>query len=499
MRLRFLHLLTHAGLETHRVSGNALQPVQLFALGEAGVLAFSEWLSRVPTALHSVVVDVADEGFSLENIPYTLGSDRRALIQRRLTQQFFGSPYATAVSLGRERNGRRDERLLLMAITRPALLEPWLQALHRHEARLSALYTVPLLAGDLIRKLAPGVQRGLILLLSGNGIRQIHFEDGHLRFSRLAPAPEGPFASWGLDCLREAQKTWQYLNAQRWIPRGTALPVILVANATDGATLLGEISRARQADDKLQFRLAPIDTAVRQLGLGASHGESDSQSLVMQLAVRERSGGAQLASTEDRHFYRQWQIRFAALGGCAAALAAALVMSAHWLVDSGEDRSTAATLRAEAANFDQRYTNLLGTLPRIPSSVEALRAAVESTERIRNGITDPREALTGVSKALSGFADITLEQLDWQSIPDKPGAQSLLLIASLDQSSGNNPRATLERIQSFSAAVGQSTGANVVLVQQPFDTGSDKLLRSDANLSAKRPQFRLQLDWKERP
>ncbi|GAA5170213.1 hypothetical protein [Viridibacterium curvum] len=498
MRLRFLHLLTHAGLETHRVSGSTLQRAQLFAQGEAGVLAFSEWLAQVPTALHSMLVDVADEGFHLESIPHTMGSDRRALIQRRLTQQFFGSPYATAISLGRERSGRRDERLLLMAITRPALLEPWLAALHRHEARLSALYTVPLLAGDLIRKLAPGIPRGLILLLTGNGIRQLHFEDGRLRFSRLAPAPEGPFASWGLDCLREAQKTWQYLNAQRWIPRGTALPVILVANAADGSALLSDVSRARQADDKLQFRLAPIDTAARQLGFSDTYAESDSQSLVMQLAVRERSGGAQLASAEDRHFYRQWQIRFAALGGCAAALAAALVMSAHWLVDSGEDRTAAASLRAEAASFDQRYTNLLGTLPRIPSSVDALRTAVEGMERIRNGITDPREALTGVSKALSGFTDITLEQLDWQSVPDKPGAQNLLLIASLDQTSGNNPRATLERIQTFVAAVEQSTGANVVLVQQPFDTGSDKLLRSDANLSAKRPQFRLQLDWKER-
>lgn len=499
MAQRYLHLITHAGLETHRVAAHALQREQLFAAGEEGVRAFGDWLAPHAADLHTLLVDVADEGFHLDHVPYTMGSDRRALIQRRLTQQFFGSPYATAISLGRERSGRRDERLLMTAITRPALVEPWLAALHSHEARLTALYTVPLLAGELIRKLAPGIPRGLILLLSGTGIRQIHFEEGNLRFSRLAPAPEGACGHWGLDCLREAQKTWQYLSAQRWIPRGASLPVVIVATDGDARTLLADIERTRQSDDKLQFRTATIDTLARQLGLAAEHSDSNSLPLLMQLAAREQGRGAQLASADDRRFFRLWQIQFAALWGCAAALTAAAVLSAHWLIDAHDNRQEARSLREEAVSYDQRYTGLIGSLPSMPTSVDALRAAVEGVERIRDGVTDPRAALLRVSKTMTQFPDVTLDKLSWQADPTKPRAQSLQISATLTHVEANAPRLTLARIQAFAAALGQGTGARTTVLQQPFDTGSDKLLRSDASLEGVRPAFVLQLDWDEVP
>ncbi len=137
---RYLHFINHDGLHCHLVHQHEVRHLYSFPVGEEGVEAFELWLQNVGNGLHTLLADVADEGFYLENVPRVMGPDRRALITRKLAQHFFGSPYSAALSLGREKSGRRDERLLFTAITRPALVEPWLGALRRAEAAVDGAY-----------------------------------------------------------------------------------------------------------------------------------------------------------------------------------------------------------------------------------------------------------------------------------------------------------------------------------------------------------------------
>jgi hypothetical protein len=504
MPQRYLHFINHDGLHSYLVRQHDVQPLQSYSSGEEGTLAFEDWLEETADGLHTLLADVADEGFHLESIPHVIGPDRRALISRKLTQHFFGSPYSTALSLGREKNGRRDERLLFTAITRPILVEPWLAALRRAEAAVVALYTVPLLTEKLVKQVFPDSARGLILLLSESGIRQIYFEQGRLRFSRLAQPPEGQFSRWSLDCLREAQKTYQYLNAQRWLPRGTPLPVRVVLSAKDTLPFISELNNTTQPADNLVFQAASLEALARHVGVTLRGPHSNSRDVIMQLALRE-SGGVQLAPASERRFYRMWQARFAILVAGLIVLVSSAVLSLKWTFDARTEQIEADSQRSEAQLQDSRYKQLLASLPQMPTSLDALRSTVDGIDQISARVVDPRLILQKLSKALDAFPDITLDNIEWQEAGWSEGTravpsptapmtrQTLTATASLDPVNATDPRATISRIQAFAASLREQSGGDVVLLQQPFDTESDKTLKSDAQNANKRPAFRLQL------
>ncbi|MDB5814958.1 MAG: hypothetical protein JWN23_2075 [Rhodocyclales bacterium] len=506
MPARYLHFLNHDGLHCHLVHQRDVRHLYSFPAGEAGIAAFEHWLQETSNGLHTLLADVADEGFHMESVPRVMGPDRRALIARKLAQHFFGSPYSAALSLGREKSGRHDERLLFTAITRPALVEPWLTALRRAEAAVAALYTVPLLTEKLVRQICPGSPRGLILLLSDSGIRQIYFEHGRLRFSRLAPVPEGAFSRWGLDCLREAQKTYQYLNAQRWLTRGTPLPVRIVLSAQDTAPVLTDLAESTRAPDNLVFQAASLEALARHVGAPLHHAHSDSRDVIMHLALYG-SGSVQLAPTSERRFYRIWQARFAILIAGLLVLVASSVLSLKWALDARTEQIEADSQRSQARLQESLYKRLLSTLPQMPTSLEALRSTVDGIDQLSAHVVDPRLSLQYLSKTLDAFPDISLDGVEWQEadwneetrpVPSTATAppvtrQTLNVSASLDVASATDPRAAISRIQAFANALRQQSGGEVVLTQQPFDTESNKTLRSEAQNVGKRPAFRLQL------
>lgn len=502
MPVRYLHFVTLDGLQTSLVARGGVQNIDSFTADPAGHTAFAEWLSHAREGLHTLLVDVPDEGFHLENIPYVIGPDRRALIARKLTQQFFGASFSTALSLGRSTDGRRDERVLFAAITRSDHIDPWLSALQAAQAAVAAVLSVPLLTSDLVRYLCPNEKRGLILLLSPSGIRQIFFEQGQLRFSRLSPAPDGPFASWGPDCLRETQKTVQYLSAQRWIARGTPLRVHVVISALEAAPLLADIERLNAAPDTLQFTGAPIETLASKLDPGLVHQSSDARALILRLAARN-SGRAQLAPASERHYYRLWQARFAVLAVAGIAFCASLLLAAKWTLQAHSERIQAESLESSAQMETLRYHQLVAQLPAMPTSLESLRATVDNIDRQQAQISDPRDALVLLSHVLDEFSDIALDDVTWNdgsgsdqiataSAGEAP-RQRLIVNASLDTSSAQDPRATLARIRAFADALRQRSHGDVNLQRLPFEVESDKTLKSDAQATGARPAFRLQL------
>ena len=94
---------------------------------------------------------------------------------------------AAAISLGYEKTQRKNERVLLSALTNPAHFAPWLQAIDNAEARLAGIYTVAQLGGQLLKKIGQSAGRCLLLTLQDQSIRESYLVNGHAHFSRMAP------------------------------------------------------------------------------------------------------------------------------------------------------------------------------------------------------------------------------------------------------------------------------------------------------------------------
>jgi hypothetical protein len=199
-------------------AGNVTESAR-FAANADGHAAFAEFLRQRPDGLYLMLCDLADESFVSEMVPFVRGPDRSALIRRKLSQLFFGTPLACARSLGRGRTGRRDEQILFCSLTRPATLEPWLAALRSAEVALSGIHSVALASEPVLECMRLTEGQTLLLHVSAAGVRQSFFENGRLRFSRLTPLTALSSNDLPRACAEEARRLHPYLLSQRLITR----------------------------------------------------------------------------------------------------------------------------------------------------------------------------------------------------------------------------------------------------------------------------------------
>src|SRR6266571_8233140 len=157
----------------YRSAGGALELEARFSGDDAGVSDFREYLGGHRGALFSVLADLAGEDFHEDQIPVLRGSDREAVVQRRLAQRYRDTRLATALSLGEAPTAeRRNERLLLASFTNTQQLAPWLDALEEAGTKLTGVYSVPLLAPALARKLGAKAGRAFVVTINRAGLRQ---------------------------------------------------------------------------------------------------------------------------------------------------------------------------------------------------------------------------------------------------------------------------------------------------------------------------------------
>jgi hypothetical protein len=210
--------------------GGRLLAEGVFASDDDGLRQFAEYLTGHSGSDFSLLANVAEEGHVQELIPFLRGADRQALITRKIGQHFLGTSLAAAISLGYEKTQRKNERVLLSALTNPAHFAPWLQAIDTAEVPLAGIYTVAQLGGQLLKKIGQNAGRCLLLTLQDQSIRESYLVGGHAHFSRMAPLTDSSIGGIARSFAAEASKLHQYLIGQRLIGRDDVLPVYIVAH-----------------------------------------------------------------------------------------------------------------------------------------------------------------------------------------------------------------------------------------------------------------------------
>lgn len=143
-----------------------------FATTAAGREQFAAYLEAHGKSRFAVLANVAEEGFQIESIPFLRGADRQAMIRRRLGQTFFNARLSAAHSLGHEKKRRKNERILLAALTDTSFFEPWLKCIASAGCVLSGIYSLPLLGAQLLKKAGLVQERCLLLTVQDQSIRQ---------------------------------------------------------------------------------------------------------------------------------------------------------------------------------------------------------------------------------------------------------------------------------------------------------------------------------------
>lgn len=158
-----------------------------FQPDEEGFADFEKLLRNSVNFPSRLLVDMIEEDFRRESIPHVNIFDRKDLIRRHLERHYREEDYAYARVIGRSKVGRRDDQILLSALTNTGLLSPWLERLEAFEIRLMGIWSLPMLAEKLVRPMQ--IKHEHVLIVSRqvrSALRNCYLHNGKLMISRQA-------------------------------------------------------------------------------------------------------------------------------------------------------------------------------------------------------------------------------------------------------------------------------------------------------------------------
>ena len=500
------HRILYFTAEDHylyRTAGRALELEAKFSGDDLGISAFRDYLRGQRGALFAVVADLAGEDFHEEQIPYVRGADREAVLSRRLAQRYRDTRLAAALSLGQVAAAeRKNERVLLTSFTNTQQLTPWLDALEEAGAKLSGVYSIPLLAPALAKKLGARDARLLLVTANRAGLRQCYVENSKLRFARLERTVDMVPQALAMFVRSETQRLVQYLVTLRALPReGSAVQVMVVAPPGQKAVF----DQALTSDARLVFRVVDDAEALSATKLSRVPEGTAAEALFLNLAAHHPPS-EQFASREDRRRYFIWQLQRGIIAAGLVGFGACAVLGANRWYDVVRARGQVEEQTREAGTATQQYERITSTFPVTDTSTENLKVTVVEFTRIAERTIDPERIFQHVSRVLEQYPQFELDSMSWAV--GKPGELRDALVRAAPPGAGdtvalveisgrvqatqrNDYRGITAQVQRFAGAlVGE--GFELVRTQLPFDITSEGVLTGDiggAAESTEAPRF----------
>lgn len=492
----------------YRWAGGALALESTFGADPQGLQAFRDHLRGRQGALVYVLADLAGEDFHEDQIPYLRGGDRQTVVQRRLAGRYRDTRLAAALSLGYALGERRTERLLLASFTAAEQFTPWIDALVASGARLSGVYSVPLLAPALAARLGARGGRTIIVTANSTGLRQCFVENGRLRFARLERSSEVAPQELAAFVRAETLRLVQYLSTLRALPRdGPPIQVLVVAPAAQRAAL----EQVLVSDARLTFQTIAVDEAARKIGIRRPSAELPGEQLFLHLAVRN-APKEQFAKLEDRRSFFLWNLqRTIVRTGAAGFLACAMFAAVQWyeLFDLKGQVSHQQRVAREAT---EQYQRITASFPVTQTTTDNLKVTVLEFTRIANQSASPEPALAYLSQVVEKFPQMDIESVIWRL--SKPGAdaaaakaapvpapaaasptgellQMLEVSGRVNATRRSDYRAITGQVQRFAEALRADPAWRILRTQLPFDVTSEGTLSGDigAGEGAEAPRF----------
>lgn len=448
-----------------------------FAPEPAGQQAFARWLEGLaPRRSFTILIDLPDERFRIEQVPHVRGPDRRHLRERRQDQLFPDTPFVTHQYLDRDRSGRQDERIVFMALTRPALIRPWLDAIDAAGHAVKRLLPISTLSTALAPRGPSSSGPSLIALHTPAGLRVSCIDGTRLLFSRLSPAPPTGHA---MSAAAEILLTHQHLLSQRTLTQDSPCTSFIIGNAIDAQAPV-----APPDASGLTIMHVDIGQLAHQNGTCIPSGKHDSLGLLLSLAAKplvRRLPHCGPASAFRTHYLHK--TGNAILGFGFACMCACLA----WSFVEFREAEQVRIRTQQSVVGQQRIASELAlrqaALQKQPSPPASAQALVDHLSTLQP-TAGPALALHALANALAPLPAVDIQRIDWTSAPStRPstptnGNIEALIVEFLlpDGAERLHDRASLS--SRIASALRTMTGAQVTVERLPAELDPSLTVRA---------------------
>ncbi|HEY6528190.1 MAG TPA: hypothetical protein VIZ65_05810 [Cellvibrionaceae bacterium] len=492
-------------LKVFEWQGKELLGECVFEPTDAGFADFEAYLTQATVLPVQLLVDLIEEDFRREIIPHVGARDRKALVARLVDRLYRGEPCVHVMPLGRSTEGRRDDVLLLSALTNSEILAPWLTRLAAREIPLAGIWSVPLLSAKLLSACTAGEAN--ILLLSQQirtAYRETYFNNGQLVFSRQAKLERGLRDQ--IDAQGQAKSITSgseqiriFLTNQRTMAFSDKLYVYSIVPQESVAPL----TELTTSSSGITYYFVPLPELYAHFKLSADITPKE-DTLFSYLCACAPLTLDHYATHAQKKFARRLRADYW-LGRASVLVSVLLLVAASFLwLYSADIEQRHLLLTQQQRLLDQRYQREYAPHQQVLDSALQLQTTVEFIRGLqREAHQSPDRLMARLAEVFSQprFSQLQLDSLDWKKYP--PGQLQLLvqqaqasvtgatageaepateasatadhLQASITlggflQRGGLSYRATVELMTQFAAALSQLPEiASVVVVRMPVD------------------------------
>jgi hypothetical protein len=396
-------------------SGKVFTGACAFEPDTRGLDEFEKYLQQSASMSTKLLVDVIEEDFRQEIVPHVGEKDRAAVVGRMLDRFYRSSKQFTYYEvIGREKTGRKDDRVLLGAITDPALILPWLDVISRTETPLAGIWTLPLVSKKILKLI--GATRGPVLLVSqqvNSTLRQTFFRDAKMISSRQSVINQDANNTENVGKLAspEIEKTTIFLNNQHLINENELLQIHVLCSDKQVESLRLSL----ESDNTRQFTLHRIEDIQKKIGIRNCE-DNFSDSIYAWLCLKDMFNVGHYGEHKEFTRYYYSLISSALYVISVLVLVVAAILTEANISSAIEANRSIELLKEQEAGYKKIYSQKFSTYEAVFKNARSMNAAVDLVHTIRQHATvSPLDLYIEVSKILSKpqFKNISINKIDW--------------------------------------------------------------------------------------
>lgn len=393
-----------------RWHANAFTGMAEFEPDDRGYAAFETLIRTEVKKPLKLLIDIIEEDIRLDTAPHLIGRDRQALHKRLVNRYFRQYSHKNLHVQGRESEGRRDDIVLLTALTNSKLFQPWLTVLERCKTPLQGIYSLPLAGQALVKTLRATDQNALVISQQvPSSIRQSFYARGKLKLSRLVPS--GDDNARNHEVLRdEINRTVRYLENQHYVDTKRKLHIYVIAPGTEHK----ELQSVLKPDTRKEYHVLDRDRLAFELGIKNILPGKHSHWLFAHLVLNNKKRRPDYVNHADQRYYYHHQARMGMYALSAAAIIGALLWGVAQLFDGYLMHVQGEQKQSEQNAYQQQYEEIVKDIAELDLNVEDVRGAVNLAEELQQRYnSSPLDFFVPISNTLSSHPDIDIRKMQW--------------------------------------------------------------------------------------
>jgi hypothetical protein len=503
--------------------GTRLQHYETFANSEAGYQAFDTFIKQNPNMNAYLIADAVEEEYRLESLPHTTGKARAELLERKLNQFNRNNLFRTAHFIHQDKDKRRDDHFLFVALTNADFLQGWMSVIQVNQVPLVGLYLLPMISQYTVQQMKLMAPNILLCERLSSGLRQTYLSNGRLRMSRLAPIVDVKPNQMAYFYLVEIEKTRLYLLSQRFINDHTELQLVMPSLDSQSEIIGKSISQEQGMECRIVDSLAYAKHINIAPNLVLKHPELLHMQLLANGNIPDNLAPDQLTKA-----YQVTKLRQGIYAAAAAITVLGLGVAGYSFLQANWEVQETAQLAQETQMQLKRYDEVASDFPTTPIPSADLKTAVDAAERVKQYNITPVTMMGVLSNALEQSPEIAIQRLRWvqtnqidaqdsEKTQDTAMSGGTVANAASGQSAdlrqvafvnaelvnfGGDYRGALNSVNRFVAQISRNPSVEqVVILQEPVNVSSFANLKGstlDENNSERTPAaFKLKIVMKQ--